>query len=132
MTYFEAAFERIKTITSTRTQVELADVLGIRQSSISDAKRRGSIPSDWFLTLMEKYWASPRYIKTGEGPKFLGESDTPGGAPIEYVAPKPVTADCFPLEDLLAALKPKLDALGFQFALGPKREEAPCPSPVTQ
>ncbi len=44
-TDFEAQMERIKVATGKRTQIELADFLGIRQSSVSDAKRRGKIPS---------------------------------------------------------------------------------------
>lgn len=39
--------ERIRFITGTETQAELADLLGVRQSFISDAKRRGKIPSSW-------------------------------------------------------------------------------------
>ena len=44
MVNFDEIFERIKIATNTRTQVELAEVLDIRQSSISDAKRRNSVP----------------------------------------------------------------------------------------
>ena len=46
---FDEALERIKRATGARTQVDLAAILGIRQSSISDAKRRQSIPADWLL-----------------------------------------------------------------------------------
>jgi hypothetical protein len=73
-----AMFGRITEITGARTQVELAGILDIRQSSISDAKRRGSMPSDWGLTLLEKYGVNPRWIRTGEGGKYLLASDSPG------------------------------------------------------
>ena len=46
MPVFAEIYERIKLATSSRTQVELAEVLDIRQSSISDAKRRNSVPGD--------------------------------------------------------------------------------------
>ena len=46
---FDKQMERIKLITGKRTQTELADLLGIRQSSVSDAKRRGKIPSGWLV-----------------------------------------------------------------------------------
>ena len=39
-------FERVFEAAEYRTQIELADTLDIQQSSISDAKRRNSIPSD--------------------------------------------------------------------------------------
>ena len=44
---FDEAFDRIKKATGMRTQVEIAKLLDIRQSSISDAKRRQSIPDSW-------------------------------------------------------------------------------------
>ena len=46
MPAFAEIYERIKLATNSRTQVELAEVLDIRQSSISDAKRRNSVPGD--------------------------------------------------------------------------------------
>jgi len=66
---FNAAMARIHAITNTRTQVELADILGIRQSSISDATRRKSIPDSWLQSLIWSHDANPRWIK--------GESDRP-------------------------------------------------------
>ena len=55
MPAFAEIYERIKLATNSRTQVELAEVLDIRQSSISDAKRRNSVPGDWFMKLFEKF-----------------------------------------------------------------------------
>ncbi len=71
MNYFHQVYERIREATRARTQVELAKVLGIKQSSISDAKRRGSIPADWFLTLFEERGINPDWLKKGTGPVFL-------------------------------------------------------------
>ncbi|SKA63887.1 LexA family transcriptional regulator [Desulfobaculum bizertense] len=68
---FVQVVERIKDATSTRTQVELANVLGIRQSSISDAKRRDSVPADWFLTLFRKFGLNPDWLAMGRGPKYI-------------------------------------------------------------
>lgn len=67
----DETFERIKLATRTRTQIELANVLNIRQSSISDAKRRNSIPSDWCIKLFERYGLNPDWIKKGQGPMYL-------------------------------------------------------------
>ncbi len=58
-----------------RTQVELAEFLGIKQSSVSDAKERGSIPSDWLLTLWRKKGVNPDWILTGQGTKGLQPAD---------------------------------------------------------
>ncbi|MDL2267678.1 helix-turn-helix domain-containing protein [Desulfovibrio sp. OttesenSCG-928-G15] len=82
MINFEEIFERIKHATKTRTQVELAEVLDIRQSSISDAKRRNSVPSDWYIKLFEQFGLNPDWLKKGSGPMYLR---TPEGAysPVE-------------------------------------------------
>lgn len=93
MPEFEAIFDRIKAATNTRTQVELAEVLDIRQSSISDAKRRSSIPSDWYVKLFEKYGLNPDWLKRGDGPMYLrkegkyGSFDEPMGKVAE-IGPK--------------------------------------------
>lgn len=71
MASFDEIFDRIKLATNTRTQVELAEVLDIRQSSISDAKRRNSIPSDWYMKLFEKFGLNPDWLKKGLGPMYL-------------------------------------------------------------
>lgn len=68
---FEDVYQRIQTVTQTRTQQELAALLGIRQSDIADAKRRDSIPSDWVLTLFVKLGINPDWLLQGTGPVFL-------------------------------------------------------------
>ena len=61
--------ERIKLISDApRTQVELAEFLGIRQSEVSDAKRRREIPSSWLVILMLMKNVNPEWILTGKGP----------------------------------------------------------------
>ena len=71
MASFIEAYQRIQFATNTRTQVELASVLEIRQSSISDAKRRSSIPADWYMKLFEKFGLSPDWLRHGAGPMYL-------------------------------------------------------------
>ena len=71
MVNFDEIFERIKFATNTRTQVKLAEVLDIRQSSISDAKRRNSVPSDWYMKLFEQFGLNPDWLKKGTGPMYL-------------------------------------------------------------
>ena len=85
------AYERIKFATNTRTQVELADVLDIRQSSISDAKRRNSVPADWYMKLFEKFGLNPDWLKQGVGPMYLRTEQgyQPQEAPAGGVAEEP-------------------------------------------
>ena len=84
MVNFDEIFERIKLATNTRTQVELAEVLDIRQSSISDAKRRNSVPSDWYMKLFEQFGLNPDWLKKGSGPMYLRTEQgyTPVDAPL--------------------------------------------------
>ena len=82
MSTFDEVFERIKIATNTRTLVELAEVLDIRQSSISDAKRRDSVPSDWYMKLFEKFGLNPDWLKKGVGPMYL-RTEEEGYQPVE-------------------------------------------------
>lgn len=84
MVNFDEVFERIKLVTNTRTQVELAEVLGIRQSSISDAKRRNSVPADWYMKLFEQFGLNPDWLKKGNGPMYLRTEH--GYAPVDAPA----------------------------------------------
>ena len=80
-TDFAAVYARIQSATGCKTQAELADFFDIRQSSVSDAKRRGSIPADWLLTLLEKKSLNPHWIKTGSGDRYLVTSSAEPAAP---------------------------------------------------
>ncbi len=72
--WFNEAIERIKKATGARTQVQLAEVLDVRQSSISDAKRRCSIPAEWFLKLYRSHGLDPDWIADGVEPVYINPS----------------------------------------------------------
>lgn len=72
---FEAQYKRVLEAAECRTQVELAAVLNVRQSSISDAKRRKSIPAEWRVKLFEKKRVNPEWILHGGDIKYLGPAD---------------------------------------------------------
>ncbi len=77
---FAEAMHRIHEATGTRTQVEIAETLNIRQSSISDAKRRNSIPDSWLVALFDRYRLNPDWVRTGTGPQTLTDAgETLGG-----------------------------------------------------
>ena len=82
---FDAQMERIKLVTGKRTQFELATFFGVRQSLVSDAKRRGKIPPDWLATLLRAKNVNPEWLLTGKGNCFLplppvAENDESGEA----------------------------------------------------
>ena len=109
-----ARLARVFEAAGCRTQLELAAVLDIRQSSISDAKRRGVIPSDWLIKLLYLRGINPAWIRDGIGPKFLAPSDNPADATYPYETFPPVRAcdaeivrkvlRCFPARDLQSEL----------------------------
>lgn len=72
---FESQYRRVFEAAECRTQAELAAILNIRQSSISDAKKRKSIPADWRVKLVEKKRINPEWILYGEGAKYLIPAD---------------------------------------------------------
>ena len=69
---FDQAYARILEVTNCRTQVELAEILGMRQ-----------------VTLLERFGVSPTWIVTGQGAQYLMPSEqTPNGD----TPPSPVLA----------------------------------------
>ena len=68
---FTSQYRRVFEAACCVTQVELAEFLGIRQSSISDAKRRQAIPAEWLLKLYDKKRINPEWVRTGTGGKTL-------------------------------------------------------------
>lgn len=62
----------------------LAQFLGIRQSSVSDAQKRGVIPAEWLLKLLRKKGVSPDWVLTGEGSRFLLPTRRGEAPPVVY------------------------------------------------
>ncbi len=69
--WFNEVLERIRKATGARTQVQLAEVLDVRQSSISDAKRRCSVPAEWILKLYRTHGLDPDWLSYGTGSVYL-------------------------------------------------------------
>ena len=79
---FQDAYERILQATGLRTQSEVTALLGVKQSSISDAKQRKHIPDPWLMTLFSKKGLNPIWIRTGEGPQYVAGTDAQPEAPL--------------------------------------------------
>ena len=81
-TQFAEQLGRIYRATQTQTQADLAAYLGVRQSTISCAKRRANIPADWLLTLLLNNNVNPAWILSGKGRRYLDASvvERPEGA----------------------------------------------------
>ena len=69
---FAEQIARIMVVAGAQTQPELAEYLGVSLSAVEDAAQSGKIPADWLLVLLRANNASPDWILTGQGPRFMG------------------------------------------------------------
>ncbi len=73
---FDAFFKRVTMATQIRSQTELAAVLGINRSAITQAKRKDTIPANWILGLSRKFGLNPEWLERGSGdPREMGFDD---------------------------------------------------------
>ncbi len=65
---FDTCWERVKKATGMKTQSALAEFLGIRSASVTDAKNRDVFPADWAVKLAQHYGLSTDWIMVGRNP----------------------------------------------------------------
>lgn len=99
---FDDVMHRIQETTDIRTQSALATCLGIKQSCISDAKRRDVIPDNWLVGLYENYNLNPTWLKTGRGAIYL-TGDPDRAVPIHPVRSRPPQPTVTELKEALEA-----------------------------
>ncbi len=68
---FNEIYKRILFVANCQTQIDLAGILEISQSSISDAKRRQSVPSDWLIKLYDRFGVNPDWLREKKEPMYL-------------------------------------------------------------
>ncbi|MDL2210269.1 helix-turn-helix domain containing protein [Desulfovibrio sp. OttesenSCG-928-O18] len=110
----KAQFARILAATGCRTQMELANLLGIRQSSVSEVVKRNKIPPGWLVKL-QRLGVNIDWITAGKGPQYIPRAGHTPEAAETSNEPLPLRdADmsilhnilrCFPSQDLVAELK---------------------------
>lgn len=71
---FESFLQRIFQATGVTSQTELASVLKINRSAITQARKKNSIPDKWILQLYKTYGLSPDWVETGSGQTFIKKS----------------------------------------------------------
>lgn len=69
-----AAISRIMQAAGIKTQRELAILLEVPEQSISDYKKKDSLPASWLIRLCGSHQINPNWIQTGVGPTFVGEA----------------------------------------------------------
>ncbi len=68
---YDSVWERVKFSTNIKNQTDLANIVGIRQSSVSDRKKSGIWPIEWAYKIGKEYNLCTEWILTGEGPKKI-------------------------------------------------------------
>lgn len=74
MQLFEAQFERLKKVSGVDTDTAFASFLGLRQGSISGAKKKRQVPHAWFFQIAEKTGASADWLFWGRGPMRISDT----------------------------------------------------------
>lgn len=74
---FDAAWDRIRTLTGWKNYGDLADYLGIKSPGVSGAKKRGIMPLEWAYKVASGHYGSTAWILTGRDPVRRGDT---GGA----------------------------------------------------
>jgi len=93
----DAILERMLDATGCRTQTELAMLLDIGKAAISDAKRRGIIPADWYLKLCRPpHLLNPCWLESGNGAMRI-RSETVSEFPADYGESTSSGFECVPL-----------------------------------
>ena len=74
VTRFESFLQRVFQATGITSQTELASVLKINRSAITQARKKNSIPDKWILQLYKTYGLNPDWVETGSGQTFIRKS----------------------------------------------------------
>ena len=70
-TNFHSFYQRLSNEGIIASQKDLASLLGVKGSAISQAKKRNIIPRTWITEISEKMNLTPKWIKTGIGEKYF-------------------------------------------------------------
>ncbi|UCD33696.1 MAG: helix-turn-helix transcriptional regulator [Desulfobacterales bacterium] len=71
---FETFLQRVFEATGITSQNELASVLKINRSAITQARKKNAIPDKWILKLFRSYGLNPDWVESGSGPAFITAS----------------------------------------------------------
>jgi phage repressor protein C with HTH and peptisase S24 domain len=68
---FDQVIHRVFKATGIESQTELAKILQVNRSAVTQARKKGSVPDRWLLLLFREYGLSPEWLETGVGRVFL-------------------------------------------------------------
>lgn len=102
----ENTLTRLKQALGVTTDTALAKALGIKQGSISGAKKKGTIPPGWIIGVAKETGVSADWLLWGTGPKTTGKRD---GAGLE---PSAIQLNQLLLEACIEAVEEVLEDTG--------------------
>ena len=70
----DGIFERIKEVLGAKNDTEVASALGIKQQSVTSARKRGKIPDGWITKIATDRSVSADWLLFGEGEKDRRDS----------------------------------------------------------
>jgi phage repressor protein C with HTH and peptisase S24 domain len=73
---FKPFFIRIAEATGISSQTQLASILNVNRSAITQAKMNDSIPAKWILHLSREFGLNPDWIEKGTGSKLIRGDET--------------------------------------------------------
>ncbi len=76
---FDAFFRRAEGACGVKSQSDLATLLGVHRSAVTQAKNKDSVPKAWALTLSRRCGADPEWLLTGRGGEVPGHGPAPEG-----------------------------------------------------
>jgi len=68
---FNTIIDRVFEATGIDSQTELARVLKINRSAVTQARKKGCVPDRWLLQLYRKFGLNPEWVESGAGRTFL-------------------------------------------------------------
>lgn len=68
---FDIFFERVAQATGLRTLSDLADLLGVNRSAVTQARKKDSVPATWLLHLYRQKGLNPDWLEGGPGPDII-------------------------------------------------------------
>ena len=69
---FDNFLQRVYEAAGIDSQTDLARVLQVNRSAVTQARKKGAIPDRWLLQLFRAYGLNPEWLETGRGSTFLG------------------------------------------------------------
>jgi phage repressor protein C with HTH and peptisase S24 domain len=72
---FNIFYERTSQALGVVNLSELADILKVNRSSITQARKKDSVPSNWLIELFRLYGLNPDWLEGGSGPRLLKPHD---------------------------------------------------------